>query len=321
MAVYTPLDAEQVAAFLRRFDLGKYVSHEGIVKGVSNSNFHLFTDKGRFILTLFEKRRVNYADLPFFFAFSQHLAKKDIRCPQAQPDRDGNTVNEIAGRAAVILNFLEGGDVGKDELTPDHCAQAGALAAQMHVAARDFPLTRENSMGIGRWQALVDKAEAYADRFEAGLYDLMRAELDYLHARWPQELEQGAVHADMFPDNVFFKDGRLCAVIDFYFSCTDYYAFDLAATANAWCFENEKRFSAERFAAMMREYQLVRPVSAGEKAAMQVLSRGTAFRILLSRLEEYYEHDGGTLMQPHDPGAYLLRLRFHQENDVGELIK
>lgn len=321
MAVYTSVSAEQVKDFLGQYDLGAYVSHEGIVKGVTNSNFHLFTTKGHFILTLFEKRRVSYQELPFFFGFATYLSAKGIACPQAQTDRRGRTVRELAGRAAVILDFLEGSDVGKDELTAGHCAQAGDFAARMHVAAQDFPLRRDNSMGIARWQKLVAKAGDYADEFEPGLYDDLCAELAYLKESWPQGLESGAVHADMFPDNVFFKDGTLTAVIDFYFSCTDFFAFDLAVIVNAWCFEDERAFSRERFAAMMQAYQAVRPLPEGERAALQVLARGAAFRTLISRLEEYYEHDAGsTLMQPHDPGAYLLRLRFHQENNVADFI-
>ncbi len=316
MAVYTNISAEQAKDFLGKYDLGNYVSHEGIVKGVSNSNFHLFTDRGRYILTLFERRRINYTDLPFFFVFSGHLARKGINCPQARQDKSGTTINELAGRAAVIIDFIEGCDAAKDDITVSHCAQAGELVAQMHKASADFAPERVNAMGIAHWRKLVEKARGYADKFEFGLYRFLAAELAYLEKNWPEGLESGAIHADIFPDNVFFKDGELCAVIDFYFSCTDFYAYDLALALNAWCFEKEKDFSREKFAAMTQAYRETRFLSRPEKTAMQVLCRGAALRILLSRLEEYFEHDGDTLMQPHDPGAYLTRLKFHQENDV-----
>lgn len=317
MAVYTSVTGAQVAGFLEAYDLGAYESHEGIAQGVTNSNFHLFTDKGRYILTLFEPRRTDYAQLPFCFAFANHLEAKGIRCPKALPDRKGNIIGELASRPAVILEFLEGRDVPKADLAPAHCAQAGALTAHMHCAARDFAQTRDNTMGVARWPALVEKARDYGD----GSYDELAAEMDWLHENWPRDLESGAVHADIFPDNVFFTDGKLSAVIDFYFSCTEFYAFDLAVTINAWCFEGEKTFSPARFDAMMDSYRAVRPVPPEERAALQVLARGTAFRTLISRLEEYHAHDPeNTLMTPHDPAEYLARLRFHQENDIAAFL-
>ncbi|MCB9991092.1 MAG: homoserine kinase [Rhodospirillales bacterium] len=317
MAVYTQVTQADLEEFLQGYDLGSYLAHEGIAQGVSNSNFHLFTDKGRYILTLFEKRRVNYDDLPFFFAYSGHMADKGIVCPHALPDRGGNVVGTLAGRAVAVLEFLEGVDVKPGDLTPDHLVQVGEVTARMHVAAQDFEPQRENTMGIAHWHRLVDKAADYADEFSPGLYAELQAELTYLKENWPSGLPRGAVHADIFPDNVFFTDGKLSAVIDFYFSCTDFYAFDLAVTVNAWCFNKEDRFSPERCRAFMAGYQAVRPLPDEEKEALQILHRGSAFRTLISRLEEFHEHDPeNTMMVPHDPAAYLKRLYFHQEFDI-----
>lgn len=320
MAVYTPITPEQAAAFLTRYDLGAYAAHEGIVQGVSNSNFHLFTDRGRFILTLFEPRRVQAGDLPFFFSFANHLAEKGVACPAVFPDRDGNLFSELAGRPAAILEFMDGASVAMDALTPNHCAQAGTLSARMHLAAADFIPTRENTEGMERWGRMADLVQSYADDFEPGLTRILREELEFLQRSWPQDLQRGAVHADIFPDNVFFQDGTLCAVIDFYFSCTDAYAFDLSVTLNAWCFGRGDAFDPARGRAFLGAYQAVRPLAEAEKGALRVLCRGSAFRTLLSRLEERHNHEDGTLMQPHDPGAYLRRLRFHRENDVAAFL-
>ncbi len=321
MAVYTNVTSEELSVFLRGYDLGEYRSHEGISQGVSNSNFHVFTDKGRFILTLFEERRVNYDDLPFFFAFAAHLRERGIACPRALPDREGREINELAGRAAVILNFLEGKDIKPIDLTYEHCAQVGTLVANMHVASLDFDGQRENSMGVAQWGKLVAKAESYAEKFEPGLYGELVRELDYLTACWPQGLPQGTVHADIFPDNVFFQEGKLAAIIDFYFSCTDFYAYDLALTVNAWCFGEGEMFAIDRFLSLMRSYQATRPLGDDERSALQILHRGAAFRILLSRLEEYFEYDpASSFVIPHDPGEYLKRWRYHQEHDVADFL-
>ncbi len=321
MAVYTHITAEQLSGFLAGYNLGTLVSFEGIAQGVGNTNYHVFTDRGRYILTLFEERRVKAEDLPFFFAFSDHLAQRGILTPQALPDKDGKSFGTLAERAATFLNFLPGKDVPKAKLTPDHCASFGEGLARMHRAAGGFKLKRKNSMGPERWRALSDKTAGGADGFETGLRAFISEELETLSAAWPGTKEApiplGTIHADMFPDNIFFLDGRMNAVIDFYFSCTDFYAYDLAISINAWCFTPDHRFSPERYAALMNSYLAVRGLSAEEKRLLPLLCRGAALRILLSRLEEYLEHDPQkTLMIPHDPGEYLTKLRFHQQEGL-----
>lgn len=317
MAVYTHITREELEAFLGAYDLGALVSFAGIEKGVSNSNYHVFTQKGRYILTLFEERRVRSADLPFFFAYAGHLKGKGIACPAPVADRGGNLSGRLAGRAACLLNFLDGEDIAVAGITPDHCAQVGALLARMHKAAEDFTPARENSIGITAWRGMVERTADQADGFEKGLRELLRAEIDFLEENWPRNLPSGAVHADVFPDNVFFSEGTLCAVIDFYFACTDFYAFDLAVAVNAWCFDAKAQFDAVRFDFMLRGYRSVRDLSAAEEAAFPVLCRGAVLRTLVSRLEEFFAHDPAkTLMTPHDPGDYLRRLRFHHANDM-----
>ncbi len=317
MAVYTHITAAQLSGFLGGYDLGRLESFEGIAQGVSNTNYHVFTDQGRYILTLFEERRVKAHDLPFFFAFSEHLSQRGIQTPRALPDRNGQSFGTLAERAATFLNFLPGRDIPKAQLTPDHCASFGEGLGRMHLAAEGFTLKRKNSMGPERWQAMAEKTEGGADRFEPGLREYIAEELQTLLASWPTiegaPIPAGTIHADMFPDNIFFLDGRMNAVIDFYFSCTDFYAYDLAISINAWCFGPDHRFSPERYRALMHSYLGLRELSIEERRLLPLFCRGAALRILLSRLEEYLEHDPEkTLMIPHDPGEYLTKLRFHQ---------
>lgn len=317
MAVYTHVSHEQLETFLKSYDLGKLVSHEGIEKGVSNTNYHVFTKKGRYILTLFEERRVKAADLPFFFAFADHLGEKGILCPQVIADRSGNTVGQINGRAACLLSFLQGHDLDKADITPDACAKMGRFLARMHVAADGFGLERPNSIGLEYWHKLTDKVLPFADECAPGLADMLKTELGFLEMQWPEDLPRGAVHADVFPDNVFWEHGHVHAVIDFYFACTDFYAFDLAICLNAWCFDADWSFSSARYLAMIKAYEAVRPLNGKETQALRTLCRGAVFRTLISRLEEYFEHDPKTtLMAPHDPREYLAKLKFHQEEDI-----
>ncbi|MCB1838988.1 MAG: homoserine kinase [Alphaproteobacteria bacterium] len=321
MAVYTHITAPELSAFLEGYDLGTLVSFEGIAQGVSNTNYHVFTDKGRYILTLFEERRVKAEDLPFFFAFSEHLSQKGIQTPRALPDQQGRSFGTLANRAATFLSFLQGKDIPKAELTADHCGSFGEGLARMHRAAEGFSMTRKNSMGPERWKALAEKTESGADRFRDGLRQVVADELEALLSAWPDmdrsPVPVGTIHADMFPDNIFFVDGKMSAVIDFYFSCTDFYAYDLAISINAWCFDMQHGFSPKRYEAMMDSYHSVRPLSEEEKRMLPLFCRGAALRILLSRLEEFLEHDPeNTLMIPHDPGEYLTKLQFHQKEGL-----
>tara|TARA_B100001989_G_scaffold108823_1_gene76374 strand:+ start:253 stop:1221 length:969 start_codon:yes stop_codon:yes gene_type:complete len=317
MAVYTKITEEQLKGFLAGYDLGELEHFEGIAQGVSNTNYHVFTNKDRYVLTIFEPRRVNEKDLPFFLEFSGFLAENGIECPQAMKDKNGNDIGEIQGQPAILINFLTGSDIKVKDLSAEHCGQMGTFLARMHNIADKFYKTRENSMGFDVFSALYKKISGQADEFETGLQILLKDELSYLQENWPQNLPSGVVHADAFPDNVFFDNGRLSAIIDFYFSCTDFYAFDLAITLNAWCFDEHSNFVPEKFEAFIKGYEEERPLNQEEKQAFHILCRAAVFRTLVSRLEEYFLYDPKTMeMTPHDPGAYLKRLTFHQEKDV-----
>src|SRR6478672_5325289 len=229
MAVYTDVAAEDLAEFLRGYDIGELLSYKGIAEGVENSNFLLHTSKGAYILTLYEKR-VAEDDLPYFLSLMAYLAERGVSCPQPARNRECKVFSRLAGRPAAIINFLEG--VWPRRPNVAHCAGVGEALARMHLAGGDFPLFRKNPLSVAGWRPLFDLAAARADNVQAGLADFIARELDYLEANWPADLPEGVIHADLFPDNVFFLGDRLSGLIDFPFACNDILAYDVAICLN-----------------------------------------------------------------------------------------
>lgn len=312
MAVFTPLDPSQIRALLTRYDAGDYVSHEGILEGVWNSNFHVYTSKSHMILTVFEAR-TNKDDLPFFFAYADHLVGMGISCPGPILTLSSESTVEVAGKAAALFPFFTGQSLPLAQIRPAHCADLGAYLARMHLAVADFTKVRANELSLGGWQQLADKTRARAEEVTSGLASVVDQELIWLAAHWPASLPQGAVHLDLFPDNVFFDNDKVCAVIDFYFSATDMLAYDLAIVINAWCFDGAFRFRRDCYQALLDGYQAIRPLTFAEVQALPVLLRGAAMRFLMTRLHDWVFHDPQSFVKPHDPLAYVARLRFHQQ--------
>src|ERR1700722_19562414 len=235
MAVYTDVAADELAEFLSSYDIGELLSYKGIAEGVENSNFLLHTSAGHFILTLYEKR-VARSDLPFFLGLMTHLASRGIDCPQPLKNRSGEALGVLAGRPAAIINFLYGIWPRKPNVM--HCAGVGEALAKMHLAGADFAMSRANTLSVSGWRPLFEQAAARADDVQPGLRAFLADELDYLESGvWPKHLPDCVIHADLFPDNVFFLDDRVSGIIDFTFACTDMLAYDVAICLNAWCFE------------------------------------------------------------------------------------
>lgn len=313
MAVYTDVSATSLAEFLERYDIGTLVSFHGIAEGVENSNFLLQTSRGTFILTLYEKR-VDPADLPFFIGLMQHLAARGLSCPEPVAGRDGSMLGELAGRPAAIVTFLRGVSVRRP--TAAHCGQLGEALARLHLAGADFALKRPNALSVSGWRPLFEAARARADEVVPGLAETIGAELSELEGAWPHGLPAGVIHADLFPDNAFFLDDRLSGIIDFYFACTDLYAYDVAVCLNAWCFEQDGAFNATKGRALLAGYQAVRELTPGEVEALPRLARGAALRFLLTRLVDWLNVPEGALVRPKDPLEYLRKLRFHRAVDT-----
>lgn len=310
MAVYTDVGDADLEEFLNAYDLGALLSFKGIAEGVENSNFLLRTESGSYILTLYEKR-VAEADLPFFLGLMEHLADRGIRCPLPVKGRDGKALRRVAGRPAAIISFLEGLWARRPQT--HHCAALGQALAEMHQAGRGFPLHRRNALSRDGWRPLFEMSRARADTVEPGLAAFIAAELAFLESAWPAGLPEGVIHADLFPDNVFFLKGQLSGLIDFYFACNDVLAYDLAVCLNAWCFEPDNTFNVTRGRALIQAYENVRRLQPDEREKLPILARGAALRFLLTRLYDWLTVPAGALVTPKDPREYLRKLRFHQK--------
>jgi homoserine kinase type II len=300
MAVYTEVTDDALRAFLAVYDIGEVVAFRGIAEGVENSNYMLRTIAGDFILTLYEKR-VDPADLPWFLGLMEHLAAQGVTCPQPVHGRDGSALRMLAGRHAAITTFLPGVWPRRPQLA--HCAPLGVALAHLHAAGESYTPRRENGLGPSGWRPLLERSLARADEVVPALDRLLRD--------WPHGLPQGQIHADLFPDNVFFLGDRISGLIDFYFAATDLLAYDLAICLNAWCFEQDGAFNVTRGRALISGYQSVRPLSEAEAEAMPILAQGAALRFLLTRLYDWLNTPAGALVTPKDPIEYLRKLRFH----------
>jgi homoserine kinase type II len=308
MAVYTEVTDEALTAFLDEYAIGSLVAFRGIAEGVQNSNFSLRTSTGDFILTLYE-RMVDPADLPWFIGLMDHVAARGITCPMPVAGRDGQALRQLCGRHAAITSFLPG--VWPRRVTQAHCRPLGEALAGLHLAGADFAPVRPNALGPTAWAPLLEKCRERADEVQAGLAQTLDAACASLLAQWPSDLPVGHIHADLFPDNVFFLDGALSGLIDFYFACTDFYAYDVAVCLNAWCFEPDFAFNVTKARALLSGYNAVRPLNPAELAALPVLAQGAALRFLLTRLDDWLNTPPGALVTKKNPLDYLRRLRFH----------
>jgi homoserine kinase type II len=309
LAVYTDITEDDLSRFLTAYEAGTLLSYKGIAEGVENSNFLLHTTTGALILTLYEKR-VDRNDLPFFLGLMHHLAERGLSCPLPLPRNDGALLGELSGRPAAVISFLEGMWLRKP--AAKHCREVGRALAEMHLAGEGFELTRTNALSVGGWRPLWDKSADRADEVEKGLQDEIAGELAFLEQNWPENLPSGVIHADLFPDNVFFIGDDLSGLIDFYFACNDLFAYDVSICLNAWCFEKDGAFNLTKGMALLDGYESVRPLSAEEAAALPLLARGSALRFFLTRLYDWLMTPPGALVVKKDPLEYLRKLRFHR---------
>ncbi len=309
MAVYTQVSDGELAQFVAGHGLGTLRSCKGIAEGVENTNYLVSTDRGRFVLTLYEKR-VDPRDLPFYLGLMEHLAAKGIDCPLPVRDAAGQQIATLAGRPAAICTFLDGMSLKQPAVA--HCERVGEILARMHLAGADYTLRRANTLGPAGWTPLYDRFRPRADEIQTGLGALIDEELRTLLPTWPSGLPAGVIHADLFPDNVFFLGDALSGVIDFYFACNDMLAYDIAVCLNAWCFAADGVFDLEKGRALIAGYDRVRPFTRGEALAMPLLARGAALRFLLTRAHDWLTTPADAIVKPHNPDDYVKRIRRHR---------
>lgn len=311
MAVYTDVSDEELDAFLVPYGLGPVLGFKGIAEGVQNSNFLLTvadgSDQGtNYILTIYETS-VDQDDLPFFIGLMDHLAERGLTCPQPVHQENGAALSTLNGRPAALVTFLQGRSIRRPSV--DHCRAMGHALAQLHLAGQDFDKARPNGLGPEGWAELWRVCESEAKSSPVGA--LVAEHLPSLINNWPKDLPSGVIHADLFPDNVFFIGDKLSGLLDFYFACTDFLAYDLAITMNAWCFEVDGSFNVTKARALVQGYQSERPLNADEIAALPVLAQGAAMRFLLTRLYDWLNQVEGAMVTVKDPSEYAAKLRFH----------
>ena len=313
MAVYTHVSAEALGGFLARYDVGELVSAKGIAEGVENSNYLVDTTKGRFILTLYEKR-VAAGDLPFFIALLDHLDTKGLPVPPAIKDRDGIAIQELEGRPACLIKFLSG--VSLSYPKPVQALAAGRALAEIHAAAGDFTLIRANSMGVESWRPLFDRCADQLDSIAPGFGHDLNSALDDVLAHWPaaSELPVGAIHADLFPDNVLMTGDKVAGLIDFYFACTDVRAYDLAIMHTAWSFDTDGMpLDPDVGRALLRGYRSVLQLSDDERRHLPLLCKGACIRFMLSRAWDCLNTTADALVTRKDPLAYWRRYAWYAD--------
>ena len=307
MAVYTEVSDAELEAFLQDYNIGEAQSFKGIAEGVENTNYVLATTRGQYMVTLYEKR-VDPKDLPFFLGLMDHLAERGINCPRPIHGKDGNALRTLAGKPAAMTSFLQG--MWPRRMTVKHCGPVGEATAALHLAGRDFAMKRRNALSVAGWRPLFEGSRRHIDK---PLERELAAELEFFEASWPKALPAGVIHADLFNDNVFFLNERLSGIIDFYFACNDFLAYDVAICLNAWCFEPDNAFNATKARALLQGYDKVRPLEEAERSALPTLARGSALRFMLTRLYDWVHTPAGALVKRKDPNEYLAKLRFHRD--------
>ena len=314
MAVYTDITDAELEAFLDGFELGAPLTFKGIAEGVENSNFLLETERGRFILTVYE-RRAKAEDLPYFLGLMAWLAEHGFPSATPIPDRQGRLLGAIRGKPAALASFMPGLSVRRP--TAAHCREAGEGLAWLHQAGQGYPGRRANDLGQAAWAGLFAPLHAEAEALKPGLAATIADDLAALERNWPKALPAGVIHADLFPDNVFFRAGRFAAAIDFYFACDDLFAYDLGACLNSWCFEPDGTFNVTSGQAMIAGYERRRPLSPAEREALPILAWGSAMRFFLTRLADWRATPPGALVRPKDPLEYERKLAVHRANQGG----
>lgn len=321
MAVYTHLGAEDLARLIAQYDVGELVSAKGIAEGVSNSNWLVETTGAketgtRFILTLYE-RRIDYADLPYFLDLLDHLAGKACPVPRTMHDRGGESFRMVEGKAAALIEFLPG--VSPTRPTAAQARSVGAVLAQMHLAARDFPLTRANAMDFVGTAAILDACGA---KRLGTIHPDLPAMLDHAHAAAALDLAAlpaSQTHTDLFPDNVMMLGERVTGLIDFYFACTGPMALDLAVTHAAWCFDRDNSFQPDLGAALIAGYETVRPLNPQERALFPDIAKGACLRFVASRAEDWLDTPDDALVTRKDPMQFVQRWHFYDKASIGVL--
>ena len=314
MAVYTKINTNDLTLFLKNYSIEKVNNFLGIKEGVENSNYLLNTKNKKYILTIYEKR-VSKNDLPFFMELMNTLNKSNFRCPKPILNYKKKYIGKIHNKPAAIVSFLEG--KAKNELSPEDCFEIGREIAKFHKITKKISIKRKNSLSVNSWVKIFKKVESRCAAIEKNLDLKIKNSLSEIKGNWPKKLPSGIIHADLFPDNIFFKNNKFSGFIDFYFSCNDFYALEIAICFNALCFDGPKNnlsFNVTKAINFMNGYSQIRKITNDEKKYIKVLSQGSALRFLLTRVFDSLNTVEGAIVKVKDPVEYLVRLEFHKNS-------
>lgn len=311
MAVFTELNKQDIEDFLKDFTIGDLISFEGIVKGTENSNFKIITTKNKYILTILEKRVVE-EDLPFFMTLQNKLIEHGFNCPKPIKNNKNLVINKLKNKYAVIISFLDGENLST--IMPENCYELGSKIAEFTNITKKLKLLRANSLNYDSWVKIFESFKNINDNSYEEYFAVLNEELIFLKNNWPNNLPTAIIHADLFVDNVLFQNNKISGIIDFYFSCNDFIAYELALTANDWCFNKDGTFNLDNFNSLIMGYNNITTLNSEEKASMNVLFRGAAVRILVTRLYDKIFHPNEGLNELKDPEEYLKILKWHQKN-------
>ena len=311
MAVYTSVSNKDLSDFLKNYQIGEVISLTEISEGVENSNFLLKTTFNSYILTLYEKR-VNVEDLPFFMNLISELFKNGVSCPRPISNLYGNIINRCAGKYATIVTFLDGKTAKFTNL--ERCSQLGTALARLHLTTFKTSLHRKNMLGPENWLTILDETNDENSNLPSGLKQEAFQHIGHIVKSWPVSLPEGIIHADLFPNNAMFINDKLTGIIDFYFACNDFYAYDLAICLNSWCFENDANFNTEKAKMLINSYQKIRKLRKDEISALPILTQGAAARFFVTRYYDWHHTPTDALVKKHDPIEYWNKITFLKSN-------
>jgi len=314
MAVYTKLNKENIDEILANYSIGQLKEFKGIEDGIENTNYFLLVGNKKYILTIYEKR-VKEKDLPFFSDLMTGLDKENFKCPVPIKNNNNETISGYKNKSLMIVSFLEG--KAKKILSPENCKTLGQEVARMHLITKNFKIQRQNDLSIRSWRKIFEQVKDKCINIHKDLPKLINSNLIDVEKNWPKNLPQGIIHADLFSDNIFFKDNKFNGIIDFYFSCNDFYALEIAICFNALCFDGSKdnlSFNVTKARNFMSGYSQFRKLSDSEKESIKVMSQGSALRFLLTRVFDAINTVEGAIVKVKDPVEYLVRLEFHKNS-------
>ena len=317
MAIYTVLNKDEITSILNNYNIGSLENYSPIEEGIENTNYKILVDKKYYILTIYEKR-VDESDLPFFCSLTSELHNKKFKCPLPIKNKMGKEISDFRNKKLTILSYIQGETI--KDLTDDMCFKIGTETAKLHLLTEKMKLSRKNSLSVESWRDMYSKLEKKLNHNDKKLISL---NLLNVENNWPQNLPIGIIHGDIFWDNIIFFNNKVNGIIDYTFSCNDFYAYEIAICINSLGFDkknNEMEFNKSKTLGFLKGYEKIRKINQNEKNALQILCQGASLRFLLTRLIDYNIKNDDAIVTVKDPNEFLDKLKFFQKNIVSEII-